>query len=311
MMKNNTKKGFTFIELALALTFLSVLLLTIAWLTMHITSTYEKGLTMKAVNATSKEIIDDVSRAIATSPARSVESLCASKYSGTYSAQAYSDCVKDHARKFSYQQRYGSVKINGVVTQVPINGAFCTGRYSYIWNTAYALNRNDYKPATTTPDTTDYRGTFIYNGGSTKDFRLLKISDFTREICANNLTDTTQYIYSGYYDYKTSKSLGSGSSALQTYEDLLDRDTDGTNTHLALYDFVIFPPTVHKITGSGFYSGSFILASLRGGININSTGEFCSDPPDNLDTDFAYCSINKYNFSMRAAGESTQTDRLL
>lgn len=308
-MMKNTKKGFTFIELTLALTFVTLLLLTIAWLTIHITSTYEKGLTMKAVNATSKEIIDDFSRAIATSPARSVDSLCGSIYTNNPSNpnDAYDKCVEDNARKFSYQQRYGTVMINGTATQVPVNGAFCTGRYSYIWNTAYALNKDDYPPATN-PSGTDYRATFSYKGGSKKDFRLLKISDFTREICMNNLNDKNNYMYDGHYTYKL-KDLTL--SDLKTNEDLLDRVTDGTNTYLALYDLAIFPPAIHYVTGSAFYSGTFILASLRGGINVNATGEFCSDPPDDLDTDFAYCSINKYNFSMRAAGESTNNDRLL
>lgn len=298
MKKNNTKKGFTLVELSFALVFIAILLLVIAWLTLHITTTYEKGLTMKTVNATSKELIDDFSRAIATSPARSVESLCSSKFSGS----AYNDCKSDNARKFTYQQRYGTVKIKGQNTQVPVNGAFCTGRYSYIWNTAYALNKDDYPPA---DGHTDYRGSFTYSGGSTKDFRVLKVSDFTREVCMNKLDNPSIYRYNGYYDYRLS------TGTVQTYEELLDRDTDGSNTHLALYDLVIFPPTIHKITGSAFYSGTFILASLRGNININSTGEFCSEPSEDLATDFAYCSINKYNFSMRAAGESTQKDRLL
>lgn len=301
-MKKNTKKGFTLVELSFALVFIAILLVVIAWLTIHITTTYEKGLTMKAVNATSKELIDDFSRAIATSPARSVESLC-SRYS------AYPDersaCISDNARKFFYQQRYGTVKINGEKEQVPVNGVFCTGRYSYIWNTAYALNTDKetgYPPYAN--GITSYAATFHYTGGETKDFRILKVPDFTREVCIRNL-DTKHYLYNGYYDYYLN------SSDTSSFEELLDRDTDGTNTHLALYDFVIYPPAIHNTTSSAFYSGTFILASLRGGININATGEFCSEPAETLSTDFAYCSINKYNFSMKAAGESTQRDRLL
>lgn len=302
MKKNDTKKGFTLVELSLALVFIAILLLVIAWLTIHITTTYEKGLTMKAVNATSKELIDDFTRTIATSPARSVKSLCISVYPNT-SSQPYKECIKYNADKFSYQQRYGTVEINGEKQQVPINGAFCTGRYTYIWNTAYALNTKDYPPVN---PGTDYRATFYYKGGSKTDFRLLKISDFKREVCTNKL-ESNVYRYNGFYDYRVETEL----SNLTTFEDLLDRSTDGTNTHLALYDLKFFPPTIHEITSSGFYSGTFILASLRGGININATGEYCSEPSEDLATDFAYCSINKYNFSMRAAGESTNNDRLL
>jgi len=303
MMKKAIKKGFTLIELSFALVFIAILLVVIAWLTIHITTTYEKGLTMKAVNATSKELIDDFSRAIATSPARSVESLC-SRYNGDINEK--NACLSDNARKFTYQQSYGSVKIRGEKEQVPVNGVFCTGRYSYIWNTAYALNNDKetgYPPYAN--DIKSYAATFHYGDDhQTSDFRILKVPDYTREVCTRNL-DSDKYMYKGDYHYY----LKSGDT--NSFEELLDRDTDGTNTHLALYDFVIYPPAVHNTTSSAFYSGTFILASLRGGININATGEYCSEPAETLSTDFAYCSINKYNFSMRAAGETSKRDRLL
>ena len=290
MTKN--KKGFTLIELSIAIVFIAMLLLTISWLTIHITTTYEKGLTMKSVSSTAKAMIDDFSRAIATAPPHSVDSLCSSKYSGN----AYDDCVADNARKFIYQQRYGSVKINGEITQVPVHGALCTGQYSYIWNTAYTLNENDYPSS---DGHTDYRATFYYNDTSTDDFRLLKVTDYTRQVCADKLDDK-KYIYNNTTDYH----ITTGISEQQTLKDLLDRSTDGTNTHLALYDLVVFPPTTHKATGTSFLSGTFILATLRGGININTAGNFCSEPAENLSTDFAYCAINKYNFSTRTSGET-------
>ena len=291
-MIEKTKKGFTLIELSIAITFIAMLLLTISWLTMHITTTYQKGMTMKSVSSTAKAMIDDFSRTIATSPARSVESICSSKYSG----EALNACLADNARKFIYQQRYGSVIINGEIEQVPVHGAFCTGQYSYIWNTAYALNTDDYKPA---DGHSDYHATFYYNDTSTDDFRLLKVSDYTREVCASKLDDK-KYLYDGTSDYH----ITTGLSDQQTLKEMLDRSTDGTNTHLALYDLVVFPPATHKVTGASFYSGTFILATLRGGININAAGNFCSNPSENLSTDFAYCSINKYNFSMRTSGET-------
>ena len=111
-MENSTKKGFTLVELSLAIVFISILLLTIGFLTVHITSVYQKGLAMKAVNATAKELIDDVSRSIAGSPVRSASSLCLEKYSGgSNPSSAYTDCVNDNARKMIYQQRYGLVSI--------------------------------------------------------------------------------------------------------------------------------------------------------------------------------------------------------
>lgn len=299
MMKNNNKKGFTIVELSLAIVFISVLLLTIGWLTIHITSVYEKGLAMKAVNSSAKEIIDDVSRAIAASPARTVGNLCADVYNPTTREEAYNQCVDDQARKLSYQQRYANVEIAGEVKQVPVNGVFCTGRYSYIWNTAYVLNDIDYK-------TNAKRANF---NNSNDTFRLLKVSDFSRKLCTQHMVPTA-YVYDDGYDYTTSgdvivDKVGNESTiGVNTAIDLLD----SSENDIALYDFTIFAPSVHYLTTAGFYSGTFILATLRGGIDINTTGDFCSDPPDNLNTDFAYCAINKFNFSMRAAGERMRNE---
>lgn len=281
-MKRNNKKGFTIIELSFALIFVTILLITIAYLTIHITSTYQKGLAMKAVNSTAKELIDDFSRAINTSPARTVESLC-SKYSGG----AQEKCLADSGRKFIYQQRYVKANINGSQEVVPSNGVFCTGRYSYVWNSAYVLNDNSL---------VNSRASLIAGGAKKSDFRLLKVTDFTRELCESHLDNN--YIYDGSSTY-------SMSSTPEMVKEMLDN----TENNLALYEMTIFAPTIHGLTTSGFFSGTFILATLRGDININSTGEFCAEPPDNLDTDFAYCAINKFNFAMRANGEKLFTER--
>jgi hypothetical protein len=88
---------------------------------------------------------------------------------------------------------------------------------------------------------------------------------------------------------------------------------------LALYDFTIFPATQHYKTLQIYYSGMFILATYRGGVNIKSNGEFCegSDEADGMAdvdsdgnseftmNDFDYCAINKFNFAARATGEKT------
>ncbi|MBQ2639010.1 hypothetical protein IJF91_03025 [Candidatus Saccharibacteria bacterium] len=290
----NRKKGFTFVELSLALVFVSVLLITIAWLTLHLTTVYEKGLAMKAVNSVGKELVDDFSRAVSASPALTIDSLCAKKYNKTTNQYQYNNCMNDSARKFSYQQRYNKVKIAGVERIVPTNGVFCTGRYSYIWNSAYVLNPTDYPRATTG----NYQATFNYSGGTNNNFRLLKVSDFNRELCTEHM-DNSQYLYDDSPVYTLS------GMAPETNEELLDN----SENNLALYDMSIFAPTVHELTSSAYYSGTFILATLRGGIDINSTGEFCSDPPDNLNTDFAYCAINKFNFAMQANGEKLDSER--
>ena len=287
-MKNISKKGFTLVELSLAITFISVLLLTIGFLTIHITSIYQKGLAMKAVNATAKELIDDISRSISSAPIHSADSLCLEKYAGGANpSAAYLDCVKDNARKLVYQQRYGSVSIKNSkdATHVPTNGVFCTGRYSYIWNTAYVLNSDDYQNK---GDYVHFRGSL--NGDN--NYRLKKVTDFGRKLCLDHM-EPDRYFYDNSAEYNI---------ANPTAIELLDN----SENDLALYDFTIFKPSIHWLTNSAFYSGTFVLATIRGGIDINSVGNYCSDPPDNLNTDFAYCAVNKFNFSMQAAGNNKE-----
>ncbi len=63
-----------------------------------------------------------------------------------------------------------------------------------------------------------------------------------------------------------------------------------------------------------FFSGTFILATNNGDVNIVRTGDYC-DPhstntdgatgsPLNLGSGFNYCGINKFNFAARTAGSS-------
>ncbi len=298
-MIGKNKKGFTLVELSLAIVFITILILSIGYLTIHITSTYEKGLAMKAVNSVGKELIDDFSRAIVSSPARTVKSICGDKYTN-YESTAYNDCVADKGRKLMYQQHYNHVYINGEDTIVPTNGVFCTGRYSYIWNTAYALNTEDYPPVQTGAES--FVGTYKsektnLDKADENGIRLLKVTDFNRALCMQHLDDD-HYLYKNDVSYEMKDSYGTLLEP-EVEEEMLEN----SENNLALYDLTLFSPTVHELTSSGFYSGTFILATLRGGINIFTEGEFCSDPPDNLATDFAYCAINKFNFAMRADGE--------
>ena len=55
--------------------------------------------------------------------------------------------------------------------------------------------------------------------------------------------------------------------------DLIQKD----EVDLAIYDFKITPAVRGGgITTQAFMSASFVLATLRGGINISSNGDYCS-----------------------------------
>lgn len=64
---NQTKsRGFTLIELMLAMTFISALLIAIAMTTIQISNIYTKGITLREVNQAGRELSDGLSRGIAS-----------------------------------------------------------------------------------------------------------------------------------------------------------------------------------------------------------------------------------------------------
>src|SRR5574344_143215 len=279
------KKGFTLIELTLAVSFIATLMVMISVVTMHITEVYQKGLSMTAVNSTGKQLADDFMRSIHNTPIRSLTSYCG-KYSGTVKEE----CVSDNARKFVYQEKYGTVKINGEDKSVPIYGAFCTGRYSYVWNTGYALNSKiiDDDSSDGTIDATFVDGTGkravkkSASGELNADFRLVKVLDSTRQVCTEHMT-------SGSYGFDDDSTYNFES--LDETDLLADSEDD-----LVLYDMTVYKPAEHHVTHHAYYAGTFILATLHGNVDITGSGEFCTDAPDGLATDFNYCEINKFSY---------------
>lgn len=88
----NLSKGFTLIELMLAMTFVAALLIAIALTVIQISNIYNKGLTMKEVNQVGRSISDDLVRSISQSQSFAVPSdsyvtkdwggrLCTGKFS--------------------------------------------------------------------------------------------------------------------------------------------------------------------------------------------------------------------------------------
>jgi type II secretory pathway pseudopilin PulG len=259
-----TRKGFTIVELLLAMTFVAVLMITIAFLVIRITAIYQKGLTLRSVNQVGRNLMDEFNRAVADSPV--------------------DDTLESRDRYF--------VSVPATGTQM--QGAFCTGRYSFIWNTGSAF------PNAGRPDT---RVRFRNNRG-TFHFRLLRLSDAGRTVCArlrtlggDNTLDFRSATATEFSDIVPQEMLTlSGADDAPTTEDASDSD-------LAIYDLRVFPPTINRVTGHAFFSATFILATLRG-IDITASGNYCVNISETLNTDFAYCAINKFNFAMSTGGDT-------
>lgn len=96
------RKGFTLIELMLAMSFLSVLLLAIAMTVIQVSNIYTRGLTLKEVNQAGRAVSADLKSGISSSAPFAIPGP---KY---------------------VQQAWG--------------GRLCVGQYSYIWNYGATLS---------------------------------------------------------------------------------------------------------------------------------------------------------------------------
>lgn len=109
MSRVDKTKGFTLIELMLAMTFISILLVAIAVTIIQISNVYNRGITLKEVNQAGRSLSNELQRSITSGSPFMIEEGDGSRY-----------------RK---QEDWG--------------GRLCVGQYSYIWNYGKALSSND------------------------------------------------------------------------------------------------------------------------------------------------------------------------
>ena len=313
--RKRTKEGFTLIELSLAIAFISVLLITVTVITSEIIQIYRKGYTINAVNRSGRDIIDEFQSSIIQSPPPSIASFCEEQYSGKDDMK---NICKSVNRGFYsiYQQFYTGVKVTTVsddenFKQVPTGGIFCSGKYTYIWNTGYLYNKNNDYEFQGNGKQEDLRNAhklvvkYYLQGSSNQktaqpeDFRLLKIEDPSGAICTSTLED--------HYP-STSVLSGPGGTTNYTIEvpfTLLEDPVEllyENDSDLALYDLVVFEPARVAAAERVLFSGSFILGTANSGVDIMSTNEFCKTP-DYFSSDFSYCAINKFNFTVQTSGK--------
>lgn len=274
------KKGFTLIELMLAMAFLGTMLVGIAALMMRITNIYQKGLSIRAINTNGREIISDFTRTITSSPTHL-------KVNPTYQNNEIKyDDVKD-----ALSQYYLSVDHSGQ----QYGGVFCTGSFSYVWNTAAAIKESR-------DGNNDHSLTIHLSDGNKYMPKLARFADADRFACTANGANHNYTV--------ADREIGKNRSL--TMEDITELISND-DMDLAVYNLRILPAVQNETTKQIFFSGTFILATVRGGVNIQSNGDFCSGDKQEGDeftlNNFDYCAVNKFNFSARATGEASITNR--
>lgn len=299
-MGKKFKSGYTLTELAVAIAFISVLLLTIATVTLNLANMYHKGTTLKSVNTIGLELIDEFKSAVAAAPIFDYHAKC-QRFSDASAGEEESprkQCENDKGRLFIFQAvkngDFGTKVESGEAaveskkqieqggTSLADNtqhyGFFCTGKYTYIWNTGYVLGQTDEFT----------RSSKIYDGGSSfndETFRLKKYQDEGGKICERNLVEKS-------YVIKVSLLSLDGKEVLN--DELI------TTKDIAIYDFTVDQPIQIEGSAKGTTLAMHLsLGSITGGIDVNDKYAGCNiNSIDNVSSyDINYCAAYKFNFS--------------
>lgn len=113
MILSSKKNGFTVIELMLAMTFISVLLIAIVMAIIQAGKIYNRGLILRSVNQVGRDISDTIRRDFIQTDQRMIERMPSGQIVRT---------MNDGGQ--------------------PMSSRFCLGRYSYIWNHPRVLDLN-------------------------------------------------------------------------------------------------------------------------------------------------------------------------
>lgn len=120
--RRDGQKGFTLVELMLAMGFIGSLLILIALIIIQIMGLYNKGLTLKEVNEVSRIVVRDMQQSISSADQLRLQYLDEDEKKSAYTLQEIVDSGSD----VDYYSNLAG-------------GRLCTGVYSYVWNTGAAL----------------------------------------------------------------------------------------------------------------------------------------------------------------------------
>lgn len=242
-MKHRQSQGFTIIELVLSMSFVAVLLLSIAMTIIQIGNIYNKGTTVKETNQAGRAVVNDL------------------------------------LRTFTESQ---SVDMSQSLKQLSAGGRLCLGKYSYVWNTAAAL-----QPASGAPTDPTLTG-YASSGGvsDTRQVHFVKVADANKAYCA--LTSSgNEFLL---------KNIREADKA-NAQELLAVGDHTLNMTRFSIPDSTIIQDTA---TNQVLYTVNFTIGSGKV-TAMNPTYTECL-PPSNLLSDITYCNVQSFSVLVRVGG---------
>ena len=149
-LAKRNQRGFTLIELMLSMTFVAILLLTIALTVIQMGTTYNRGMTLKELNQVARDVSDDLRRTVQSSGAFAI--------------------APNGAETVDYLIHKDT---GGAI----IGGRVCTGSVSYLWNNAKQAQLK------TSPLLAYYT---TASGAQTTPLSLAKVPDAGKAYCQKN-----------------------------------------------------------------------------------------------------------------------------
>ena len=300
----------------------------------NVTASYRRGLILNQINTVGMDLVDDLRFSIQNATSGSIVRMCELYYNTDATSDSKRACKEDNGNSFVSVVKKADVIVGGktIGTEMPVYGAFCTGTYTFIWNSGYLLEQPEYaepgnplwrevKDGTgnvnavvlSRSDAADPLTDTLYPKSGESKLRLLRVYDTERTVCVNAMKaqdaspENDQYVKSG--DYEQSKIPEAflinpamikldGSRDKSDMVELLNKSGD---SDLVLYDLYVAEPAFSETRNNFFFAVSFILGTRRGGINITEAGNSCKPPSDEF-SELDYCAINKFNFAVQAGG---------
>lgn len=295
MMKKTLRDGFTLIELSISLVFIGLLSLAVVLIISNTVNAYRRGLVLTRVNNIGTQLIDEI-RSTVREKALSAQALLSSCDKYYYDKEAaLNECLEENA----WQLVSGTMYDGG---GRPTYGAFCTGTYSFLWNSGLffsdgtgAFDKRNALRIRIDSDEDMMEDYYPGNPDSGEVFKLIKINDTQRLACKK----WANYDEGDNIDGDHEPPYILRMPGLDPRTDIVDLlpSEDGD---MVLYGLSVDKPAVGADGGGVFYPISFVLGTISGGINVNSST--CEPPKSTVNPNSNYCAINEFNFAAQVGG---------
>lgn len=269
------KNGFTLLELSISMLFVSLLSIAIVIVINNVISAYQRGAVISRLDGTGTSIVDDMRSAVQDAINRT-----------------------RLGNNVSIIKKADNMTIDGIPqTDIPIYGIFCTGSYTYFWNSGYFFSDDatfeeknaGWAKIQLSDDKDDLYNPLKISGKPA--FRLVKVQDKERQICLDTIQ---KYADSKYVIDNNKLSDVFDISKLKNKEitTILQNDNDND---LALYDLLVEIPATNPSESLSLYNVSFILGTTTGGVDIATSGNSCAAPIDDPNWNNS-CAVTKFSF---------------